>query len=172
MIIAGLACVTLGVISLVRGKGDKEKLRRGRRITYLGVVLLIVFIPVLVRAIYKQTTMGESYIFLPLFLAFFFLPLIELVALACLVFFLVIGITSLQTGYKRNKEGKSDKESIVLGYVMIIIGLVVTISLAMFVFATFKELADSIKRSVNRHSSSINNQTGALISYLLTKFNK
>ena len=63
MIIAGLACVTLGVISLVRGKGDKEKLRRGRRITYLGVVLLIVFIPVLVRAIYKQTTMGESYIF-------------------------------------------------------------------------------------------------------------
>ena len=172
MVVTGFACLILGIISVARSHGKKVKIVRGRKMAIVGIILIVIFGTFLARTLYKQISMGEEYVFLPLFLAFLLFPIIVLVAVVCLVFFLVYGIDSLRVGYKRDEEGKRDKESIILGYILITIGLIITASIAMFVAGAFSGLVISINKSGNKPSGSASSQSNALLNYLFAKFNK
>ena len=178
MVVAGLVCLVLGILSIVRsqnrdekGHKNKEKFFRGIKITVIGVILTVIFGPLLIKALYQEITNGESFVKdMPMLLIFFFFPLVIIIAFVFMVFFAVMGATSLQEGYKHRKEGVYDKESIILGYVMLAIGTIVIVSLVMFVLATIGEFNASLKRSFSKTSSYPSSRENVFL-YLLNNLN-
>ena len=159
LLISGLACLIVGLISLINGykKRNKSKTGRGWKLAVLGTVIVSVFLPTLIKALIEEEN-GGDFLSISWFFLLFFLPFVFVAVLVCLIFFIGIGTTSLKEGYTRNEEGKFDVESIVLGYVMLVLGVVTIFSMVMFIGASITSIGESIKRANERHypsSSSI-----------------
>ena len=176
-LIAGIACAVLGAISIVRGykknsEGvyNKEKVKRGWTLAVIGTILLAIFIPVLVIVLEQEAEYGSDFLAASILILFFFSPLIFIIAIGSLVFFLVIGINSLKEGFNKKTTGKVDVESIIIGFIMLVIGTVVLASQMMFIVTAIREFAESFHRSYNKSSTSSN--AAALLNYLPLLFTK
>ena len=160
-LIAGLTCLTVGIISLIRGyRNNHQKIKKGWTMSVLGTILLVLFIPAFVKTM-AQETAGENGFLdsIPLLLLFFYTPAVFVVAIVCLTFFLAIGISSLKEGYAHKKDEKVDIESIVLGYVMITLGIIVLVSQVLFVIGVLTDFAEGLKHYNDRfNSSSVENR--------------
>lgn len=155
LLISGIACFAIGLISLIRGyvKKNKIKIGKGWRLTILGIVMTAVFTPVLISAINQEMESGEDFLSSGFFIIFFFFPLALVAIFVCFFFFLIIGITSLQNGFAKNEEGKRDTESIVLGFLMLVLGIVITFSIVMYIGSVLTYIGDSIREAGERRNS-------------------
>lgn len=160
-LIAGLTCLAVGIISLVRGykkesgNTNREKIKKGWIMSVLGTLLLVLFIPIFIKVLAQEMAGEEGFLdAVPLLLLFFYTPSIFVVAIVYLTFFLVIGISSLKEGYAQRKEGKTDMEDIVLGYVMIALGVIVLVSQILFVLGVLSDFSESLKHYSDRFNSS------------------
>jgi len=174
LLVSGIACFAIGLISLIRGykKKNKEKISRGWRLSILGLVITVVFLPILINVFSLEAESAEELMGSSLIVLILFFPLAFAGIFICLLFYLVIGTTSLKAGYTRDQDGKFDVESIVLGYVMLALGIIVIFSLVMYIIATFGYIGESIKRSNERRYGSSSLDPGSLSAYLFSKIYK
>lgn len=166
IIIAGFACLAVGLIFLIRGyinKNKRDRVGRGWLLSILGSIMIVFFIMFLQWALKE----GESIIYASLLLLFLFFPLAMLFVLLVSVFFLLIGVSSLKEGFKRDAESKKDLISIVLGFLMITLLVVVLTSLVMFASFTFDAFGKSLRRSYNKSSSIPISQSAKVLKYYL-----
>ena len=166
MIVAGLCCLVIGVLSLIKGykkdengKINKEKVFSGWRLSVLGTIILTAFIALLIVVVPFETNEGEAFLTSSWFFMFFFFPLVFALCFVFFLFFLIMGTISLRDGYTSKKEGKfADKEKIVLGYLMIVLGIIVVASTLLFIFSVllrFKLFPDN--RTSSLSSSALSN---------------
>lgn len=155
LLVSGLACLIVGLISLINGykKNNKSKIGRGWRLAVLGTIIAAVFLPILVKALIEEAQ-GGDFLSITWFFFLFFMPFVFVMVIVCLVFFLGMATTSLKEGYTRNEEGEFDVESIVLGYVMLILGIVVIFTIVMFINASITAIGQSINSGRNNPQSS------------------
>ena len=103
---------------------------------------------------------------------FFFGAFYYAFVLIILIFFLVLGISSLQDGFARRKEGIYEVADIVLGFVILFLGLVVLATSIAFAVASWNELFDSIKNSMNSRNPSSRPEDISSSAYLFYLVNK
>ena len=166
LIVAGLACLVAGLILLIRGyinKNKRSRVGRGWLLSILGSTMLFYFL-FLFSWVLKE---GEDIIHASLLLLFLFFPLAMLFVLLVSVFFLLIGVSSLKEGFKRDAENKKDVISIVLGFLMITLLVVVLTSLVMFAGFTFDAFGKSLRRSYNKSSSIPISESAKILKYYL-----
>ena len=166
IIIAGFACLAVGLIFLIRGyinKNKRDKVGRGWLLSIFGSIMIVFFIMFLQWALKE----GESIIYASLLLLFFFFPLAVIFVVVISILFLVVGINSLKEGFKRDNENKRDVFSIVLGFLMLALLLLVLTSLVIFAGASFGIIGDSIRKSYNKSSSFPISESATALKYYL-----
>ena len=168
LLISGLACLIVGLISLINGykKRNKNKTGRGWKLAVLGTIIVSVFLPTLIKVLIEEAN-GGDFLSVSWFFLLFFLPLVFGAIAVCMVFFLAIGTASLKEGYTKNKDGKFDIENIILGYVMLALGVIVIFSLIMFIRASFESVAESIRRSTSRNNPPVSSENIAICLYYI-----
>ena len=170
MIISGFACLTAGLIFMIRGyisKNRKNKVGRGWTLSILGTLIVVFFVIGLSRILQEEGEGGSGFIFASWLLLFLFFPLAILFVLIVTVFFLVIGVNSLKEGFARNSENKRDVVSIVLGFVMLVLLVLVLASLAMFAGVTFGAFGKSLKKAYNNSTSYPISESAKILKYYL-----
>lgn len=169
MVISGLVCLTAGLIFLIRGyinKNRKDKIGRGWALSVLGSIMFVFFMIALFKIVAEEGG-GNNFIFASWLMLFLFFPLAILFVLIVTVFFLVIGINSLKDGFKRDNEGKKDIVSIVLGFVMLVLLILVLTSLVMFTGISFGAFGKSLKKTNNSTSSHSISESAVALKYYL-----
>ena len=175
MILSGLACLIVGVFYLSKGckkdNIDKTKIGKGRKLTILGSIVLTSFVIAAIIIIRKEIESPDFLdgIWLLLFLFGMFYYAFVLILLT---FFLALGIGSLQDGFARRKEGIYEVADIVLGFVILFLGLVVLATSIAFAVASWNELFDSIKNSMNSRNPSSRPEEISSSAYLFYLINK
>ena len=156
MILSGLACLIVGVFYLLKGyKKDninKAKISKGRKLSILGSIVLTIFTILSIIIIGKE--MEGDFLSGTWLILFFFGAFYYAFVLIILVFFLALGIGSLQDGFARRKEGIYEVADIVLGFVILFLGLVILATSIAFAVASWDEFFTSIKNSMNSRNSS------------------
>ena len=166
LLVSGLACLIVGVITFINGytKKSKTKIGRGWKLAILGTVIVSVFLPVLTKVL-KEEVEGGDFLAPSFFFMFFFMPFVFGAVLVCIIFYIGIGTTSLKEGYTKNEEGKFNVESIVLGYIMLALGAVVVFSLIMLIGASLNVIGDSIS-NINKSEPVSSSDSSILLSVL------
>ena len=142
-IVLGLVCLVFGVLFIKSQKKmdngsqpSKATLIKGWKLVILGSIMIIFFVPALIKASLEgDGLLGTVWLF-----SILFLPFVLALIIALSVFPLIIGITSLQTGYKNKKEGKNDKLNLVFGYIVLCLVFIAFSSMLWFVMASWSEL--------------------------------
>ena len=173
VIAVGLICVVLGIISIINSKKKEDptpknlKKKSGIQIIVLGGLLVVAFIPAVI--FYSNAEITALWLF-ELLLS----PFCLIVLILVLMFFTYIGISFLRTGFSSKKERKRDNESIVFGFIIIALGIIVAVCFVLsFVYSAgnlIKEVKDNMQ---NKGSSSQPTSSIATISnYLFSVINK
>ena len=166
IIIAGFSCVAAGLVFLIRGYINKNKrviVGRGWALSILGSIMIVYFIFFL-RWVIQE---GDDIVYASLFLLFFFFPLAVMFVVLISVFFLVIGVNSLRDGFKKDNENKRDAISIVLGFLMLTLLILVLVCLVIFGGASFNIFGDSLRRSGHKSTSLPSSESMAVLKYYL-----
>ena len=150
ILVSGIACLIIGIITLIK---DKKRKVRGLRLTILGAIITLVFSAALIKVLYEEIINSGDFLSVSLFFLFFFFPFELIAVVICLIYFLAIGVTSLKEGYTKSEEGKFNTESIALGYIMLILGIIVIFSFVMLVGASLSYIQESISESINKRNS-------------------
>lgn len=153
VIVIGLICLCLGIVSIIRSNKNKNpksreiKKKNGISLIILGGVIVTIFIP---AAIHFNETNYSSVWFLELLL----FPSCVFVLIISLVVFITIGSAFLKQGFSQKKEGICDTESIVYGFVILGLGILMVLCLvATFIFSV-NSLSNSIRENMNKRTSS------------------
>ena len=175
MILSGLACLIVGVFYLLNGyKKDninKVKISKGWKLSILGSIVLSVFLLLAIIIIGKEME-GSDFLSGTWLILFFFGAFYYAFVLIILIFFLVLGISSLQDGFAHRKEGIYEVADIVLGFLILFIGLFVLATSISFAVASWNELFDSIKNSMNSRNPSSRPEDISSSAYLFYLINK
>jgi len=152
LLAGGLGLFIVGLITIIRGykNKNKDKVQRGWGLFATGIIVSAIIVPVLI----KDIETGGSFVDGAGILILLFMPFSFIAVFVFLIFFLSFGTTSLKEGYTKDKDGKRDVPSIVLGYVMLILGAITIFSLVMFIGSTLTFIRDSISKANERFTSS------------------
>ena len=160
MILAGLSCFVCGLITLIRGYIHKtNKIKRGWYLSIVGLIIFSIFIVIFIASSKQLSEEGDGFLTGSFIFVMLFYPFAFAVGLFGFLFFLITGVNSLKQGYERDNNGKRDIESIVLGYIMLTLLIVVTFSQIMFFRAMLITIGESIKKAYNSSSARQNIET-------------
>ena len=167
ILVSGIACLIIGVLTLIK---NKKKTARGWRLTILGSIIVGAFTAALIKVLYEEYVNHGDFLSASLFFMFFFLPFTFIAVFICIIYFLAIGVTSLQEGFTKNETGKFNVESIVLGFVMLLLGVAVIFSLIMFIGASISYIGETIANAGKNkgYSSSQPSSLTSLSNYLFS----
>ena len=131
IVVIGLVCLIMGITSFCNlDKIKDEKLKKikktnSTRIVILGAIYVVIVAP---AALFFMSDPYGVFQYL-WFLAFLFFPIAVFLMVISLVFFIRVGISSIQTGTKLKKEGINDIESIVFGIIVLVFGFIVVLAI-------------------------------------------
>ena len=155
MIMTGLTCFVIGLITTITSytKKKKHKLSRGWTLSIIGALITVFFSYMLASSLHQLSIDGESYLTYSWVLIFFFFPVVILILFIFAIFFLSTSVISLQEGYKKDENGKRDVASIVLGYVMLFLMAVIIVSMTLFLIAAFGSFREGLRKSNKSYPS-------------------
>ena len=165
IVVSGVACFVVGVISLINGFSNKGKIGKGLAMSIAGVLISILSSYVLSEVLIQEAKDGDSFLFYGSWVfTFIILPIVFIILLIVFVFFLIMGIVSLQEGYKKDENNKRDVTNIVLGYIMLGLAVIIIVSATMLSIVSLHYFRDSLK-SINKGDPS-SEPIESLINYL------
>ena len=166
LVFAGLSSLIIGIVSIFHGKNkSKAKVKNGWRIAVFGGILCAIFIPILIAIVQEEMDPDSGFFFSVFIISVLFYPFLIVAVVVCLIFLLTIGISSLESGYIKNEEGKRDVETIILGYIFVGLAAIVATSATLFLCNVFR--LDLYPHNKANSSEPPNSDISALINHVL-----